>query len=416
MTQFWNVAHHLPPIPNPTPRKFLYLTKIFCPSENTKVSRHIAGGEPDDYSCKTSGTLAPEGNCEVRLTNQTDNITFACPDGWNYNPDIGQTIVTEVFEWRTCPSRPTWRSYGLSGLRLWEPDKTFHLLVQKGKTYGRFFVCAGKNNTYFPCKISTEHKSLDKNNNPERPGWRLQRCLGFTFVASSAANINENVQWRKVEVCIYWEKIFGFLLLEGHTNWAAKQIRTSLNMFLPDVEKHRFIHILQWDLVCTKNYLMETSQTVFSGGVTLGALLFPVLADRIGRKPVHLLCQWLLVVVGFVTAFSPSFVFFAVCRFLAGALREVSNCGAMLSCTQFCGCSACSAFASRLWRRYMYHPFWLGRQAENVHLVFLCSVSKGQLGTSRVRLGQKPLTSNMVLLKCWTNQRSISCTSAFVQK
>ena len=79
----------------------------------------------------------------------------------------------------------------------------------------------------------------------------------------------------------------------------------------------------QWDLVCEKNYLMETSQTVFSGGVMLGALLFPALADQFGRKPIHLLCQWLLVVVGFITAFSPNFTFFAIFRFLGGALREV---------------------------------------------------------------------------------------------
>ncbi len=68
---------------------------------------------------------------------------------------------------------------------------------------------------------------------------------------------------------------------------------------------------------------METSQTVFSGGVMLGALLFPPLSDMYGRKPTHLLSQWLLIIVGFITAFSPSFVFFVVFRFLAGALREV---------------------------------------------------------------------------------------------
>ncbi len=30
LTQFWNILHHLPPIPNPTHKKFLYLTKYFC--------------------------------------------------------------------------------------------------------------------------------------------------------------------------------------------------------------------------------------------------------------------------------------------------------------------------------------------------------------------------------------------------
>ncbi len=30
LTQFWNIIHHLPPIPNPTHRKFLYIIKYFC--------------------------------------------------------------------------------------------------------------------------------------------------------------------------------------------------------------------------------------------------------------------------------------------------------------------------------------------------------------------------------------------------
>ncbi len=80
---------------------------------------------------------------------------------------------------------------------------------------------------------------------------------------------------------------------------------------------------LQWDLVCDRNYLMESSQTVFNGGIMFGALVFTSLSDMYGRKSIHLMCQWLLVVVGFATAFSPNFTFFAVFRFLGGALREV---------------------------------------------------------------------------------------------
>ena len=80
----------------------------------------------------------------------------------------------------------------------------------------------------------------------------------------------------------------------------------------------------QWDLVCDKNYLMETSQSVFSFGVMVGAIIFTAMADRLGRKPIHLGCQYSMLVVGVVIAFAPNYVSFVVLRFFLGALREVS--------------------------------------------------------------------------------------------
>ena len=81
---------------------------------------------------------------------------------------------------------------------------------------------------------------------------------------------------------------------------------------------------LQWDLVCDKNYLVETSQSVFAFGVMVGAVMFTSLADKIGRKPVHLGCQYGMIVVGLAIAFAPEYVTFVVLRFVLGALREVS--------------------------------------------------------------------------------------------
>ena len=81
--------------------------------------------------------------------------------------------------------------------------------------------------------------------------------------------------------------------------------------------------LLQWDLVCDRNVLMETSQSVFTFGVMLGALSCTTLADKIGRKPIHLGCQWAMILIGVATAFSPNFIVFTVLRFLQGVAREV---------------------------------------------------------------------------------------------
>ena len=81
----------------------------------------------------------------------------------------------------------------------------------------------------------------------------------------------------------------------------------------------------QWDLVCDKNYLVEMSQSVFNFGVMVGAIIFTSMADRLGRKPIHLTCQYSMFVVGLAIAFAPNYVTFVVLRFVQGAVREVSS-------------------------------------------------------------------------------------------
>ena len=81
----------------------------------------------------------------------------------------------------------------------------------------------------------------------------------------------------------------------------------------------------QWDLVCDRSYLVETSQSLFCFGVMMGAIVFTTLADKVGRKPVHLGCQYAMLGVGVAIAFAPSYSAFLAMRFLLGALREVSE-------------------------------------------------------------------------------------------
>src|SRR3954467_9627404 len=58
---------------------------------------------------------------------------------------------------------------------------------------------------------------------------------------------------------------------------------------------------------------------VYVAGACVGALFFGWLADRLGRKKLFLIALAVYIVATIATAFSGSFLMFAVCRFFTGA-------------------------------------------------------------------------------------------------
>ncbi|KAK5865503.1 hypothetical protein PBY51_019769 [Eleginops maclovinus] len=87
----------------------------------------------------------------------------------------------------------------------------------------------------------------------------------------------------------------------------------------------------EWDLVCDNKQLNQALATYFFLGVTVGAILFGQLSDKFGRKSMLLVALLSSTALGVASAFSNSYVMFAVCRALCGvALSGLSIIGVVL--------------------------------------------------------------------------------------
>ncbi|XP_014895426.1 solute carrier family 22 member 6 [Poecilia latipinna] len=76
--------------------------------------------------------------------------------------------------------------------------------------------------------------------------------------------------------------------------------------------------ISDWHLVCDLRSLKQMGQTIYMGGVLVGALVFGGLSDRYGRRILLLISNLLMAVSGTCAAFSPSFSVFCLFRFGCG--------------------------------------------------------------------------------------------------
>ncbi|XP_078699438.1 organic cation transporter protein-like isoform X5 [Branchiostoma floridae x Branchiostoma belcheri] len=77
--------------------------------------------------------------------------------------------------------------------------------------------------------------------------------------------------------------------------------------------------VTEFDLVCNKAWLTELAQSIYMSGVCVGAVLFGVMADRYGRRPILLLCLMLQIPLMFAVAFATNYVTFVTLRFFIGA-------------------------------------------------------------------------------------------------
>ncbi|OWF49592.1 organic cation transporter protein-like [Mizuhopecten yessoensis] len=80
--------------------------------------------------------------------------------------------------------------------------------------------------------------------------------------------------------------------------------------------------ISEWNLVCDQSGVGELGQTLVMAGQIVGATLFTSLADRYGRKPVFVSTHLLLFIMSLSLTFVPTFVVFAIMRFVIGALQQ----------------------------------------------------------------------------------------------
>ncbi|XP_071382381.1 solute carrier family 22 member 7-like [Centroberyx affinis] len=74
----------------------------------------------------------------------------------------------------------------------------------------------------------------------------------------------------------------------------------------------------EWDLVCGKRGENKATATIFFVGVMFGAMTFGSLSDRFGRRIMLLVSYILGIIFAVASAFSTSFVMFAVLRFFTG--------------------------------------------------------------------------------------------------
>lgn len=81
--------------------------------------------------------------------------------------------------------------------------------------------------------------------------------------------------------------------------------------------------LLQWDLVCSKSGMGEITQSLFIAGQGIGALVFPSFADHYGRKPIHILSNFIMVISAGISAMAPSYWIFAPTRLLCGICQQV---------------------------------------------------------------------------------------------
>ncbi|CAH1802524.1 unnamed protein product, partial [Owenia fusiformis] len=118
--------------------------------------------------------------------------------------------------------------------------------------------------------------------------------------------------------------------IQGLTEWlAGNGTRTesplnaskveSCETWVYDTSVYETTVVSEWNLICEKQALRATTQSIFMVGRFIGSYLCGYLADRFGRKAVACWCLIINIVFGIGSSFSPNYTVYTTLRFVIAA-------------------------------------------------------------------------------------------------
>ncbi|KAJ8682745.1 hypothetical protein QAD02_018537 [Eretmocerus hayati] len=94
---------------------------------------------------------------------------------------------------------------------------------------------------------------------------------------------------------------------------------TKCDHFVYDRSKYKSSTTSEWDLVCDRDWLRATSDSVFMIGVMLGSTIFGALSDEYGRRPIFFLSLVIQLIGGVIVAVSPELMTYVFFRAVVGS-------------------------------------------------------------------------------------------------
>ncbi|KAK9955957.1 hypothetical protein ABG768_015795 [Culter alburnus] len=91
-----------------------------------------------------------------------------------------------------------------------------------------------------------------------------------------------------------------------------------------DKETYISTIVTEWDLVCSDDWRVPLSTSLFFSGVLTGSMISGPISDRFGRKIVLFVTMMIQTVFTLIQVFSPSWLIFCILFFIAG-MGQISN-------------------------------------------------------------------------------------------
>lgn len=115
--------------------------------------------------------------------------------------------------------------------------------------------------------------------------------------------------------------------------WVAKttSVEACPQGYVYEVDKYQYPSsiVIEWDLVCDKEWLVPLSSSMYMLGMVPGFWIGGVAADSIGRRRTTFSFWVIQVIVGVACSFAPNFTSYAILRFFLG-LTSVARANALL--------------------------------------------------------------------------------------